>query len=110
MVSIDTGALMVEIEPPAADTQNVEYGTLTATGNVPNSTGAFEVNVTNVSGTEESTDFDAVITVNGEPLPAGATLPFRAVLDPVLNKFYYCPLVAVTITGNGAVRYNVLYP
>lgn len=75
---------------------------------LPNSSGALKVEVINVGGTVEGTDF-ANIDVNGETVAPGGVweveTKFNMVPQPPVQLF--CPEVTVTNASNSAFRYRV---
>jgi len=105
--TVNLGDITIGTTPATPDTQSVEYATLTATGAVPNSSGAFKVTVTNVGGTEPGTEF-TTIDVNGETVAVGGSIVFEVYTDETTQ--YFCPAVTVTIPAGGAARYAVIYP
>jgi hypothetical protein len=103
----------VTIEAASAGTLQAEWVEVTAAGAtvIPDSAGAFKVEVINVGGLVEGTDF-AAIDVNGDTVQSGGQWEAPTFMDYTTSPStqYFTGTVTVTNASNSAFRYRVTRP
>lgn len=95
--NIDASGISVDITPPTAGTIQSATVQVGESANLTVAAGAYSVVVYN-NNLEP-------ITVNGETLEPGDHKPFEARLNPVLNKFDFCPAVNIITPAGGSAYY-----
>lgn len=103
-VTIDTGALVVEVMPATAGALTKSEGYTLATPTIPATT--YRVYLKNVGSIIEN-GVDADIVVNGNNLAVGESRLFEARLDPVTNVYKYVTGVTVTNASGAGIYFEI---
>ncbi len=105
-----SGPITVTTEPYTEGLLEAEWELVTDTGAtvIPNSKGAFVVEVQNISGTEPNTEFGNIL-VNGDTVAPGGVWSVEMKIDYTTEPPTQCftPEVTVTIGDDMAFRYRV---
>lgn len=108
--SLSAGDITVSAGGFSSATIESEWVEVTASGAtaIPNSNGAFKVEVVNVGGTVDGTDF-AAISVNGDTVEPGGVWESQSHLDYTTSPptQYFTGTVTVTNAAGSAFRYRV---